>query len=129
MRAVFHTSVSLVIVIAALVCGAPYAQGWKPSKPVAFIVGASAGGSLDLTARALQQIWDVHKSVGKPIVVVNKPGVGNALAAAVKTDEWRKEIERNFWAANFLTGDKARQFMRNEDQKFRAIWKEIGPTQ
>lgn len=328
MPAVFHRAVPLVIVLAVLVCGASHASGWKPSKPVAFIVGAGAGGSLDLTARALQQIWDARKTVGNPIIVVDKLGAGNAiawtymndkgadghtiaigttnlvtnpitdthplsykevtplailiddyavyivradstlksmqdiverlkkdpgalsvgispgrgasnhtavgvtfqaagvrvkemrlvvyksapesmtaviggevdlssvsasnvptylqagrirvlavtapkrlggvlaniptlrdqginatftnwravigpknmdkeavafceraLAEAVKTDEWRKEIERNFWAANFLSGDRARKFMHDEDQKFRAIWKEIGTTQ
>jgi putative tricarboxylic transport membrane protein len=56
------------------------AQGWKPNRPVAFIVGAAPAGSLDLTARVLQRVWDEHRTVGTPIVVVNKPGAGNGIA-------------------------------------------------
>lgn len=53
---------------------------WKPTRPVAFIVGATAGGGLDLTARVLQQIWDTRRTIGVPVVVVNKPGASNAIA-------------------------------------------------
>jgi putative tricarboxylic transport membrane protein len=57
------------------------AQNWKPTRPVAFMVGVAAGGgSLDLTARLLQKIWDDSRGVGTPIVVVNKPGAGNGIA-------------------------------------------------
>ena len=34
------------------------AQGWKPTRPVAFITPSSPAGSLDLTARVIQKIWD-----------------------------------------------------------------------
>ena len=63
-----------------------WGDAWKPARPVAFIVGASPGGSLDLTARALQQIWDSRKTIGVPVVVVNKPGAGNAIAWTYMND-------------------------------------------
>lgn len=57
------------------------AQAWKPSRPVAFVVGAAGGGgSLDLTARTLQRIWDESRAIGTQVVVVNKPGAGNGIA-------------------------------------------------
>ena len=57
------------------------AQAWKPTRPVAFIVGAAGGGgSLDLTARTLQRSWDDGRTIGTPIVVINKPGAGNGIA-------------------------------------------------
>lgn len=57
------------------------AQHWKPTRPVAFMVGAAGGGSsLDLTARLLQRIWEENRIVGAPVVVVNKPGAGNGIA-------------------------------------------------
>ena len=57
-----------------------YAQSWQPTRPVALIVGATPGGSLDLTARLLQRLFDQHKLVSTPVVVLNKPGAGQGLA-------------------------------------------------
>ena len=56
------------------------AQTWKPTRPVALVVGATPGGSLDLTARLLQRIMDQQKLVPTPVVVLNKPGAGQGLA-------------------------------------------------
>ncbi len=56
------------------------AQTWKPTRPVALVVGATPGGSLDLTARLLQRIMDQQKLVPTPIVVLNKAGAGQGLA-------------------------------------------------
>lgn len=70
----------------ALVCGmvavmpAAQAQGWAPTRPVAFIAGSAAGGSLDLTARTLQRIWEQGQVVKPPVIVINKPGAGNSVA-------------------------------------------------
>lgn len=71
-------------------CGAAVAgeTPWQPRRPVAFVVGATAGGGLDLTARVLQQIWDTKRMTGVPVVVVNKPGASNAIA-------WTYLNERN----------------------------------
>jgi putative tricarboxylic transport membrane protein len=56
------------------------AQTWHPTRPVALVVGATPGGSLDLTARLLQRIFDQQKIVPTPVVVLNKPGAGQGLA-------------------------------------------------
>jgi len=56
------------------------AQGWSPSRPVAFIAGSAPGGSLDLTARTLQKIWEQNQMVKPPVIVINKPGAGNSVA-------------------------------------------------
>ena len=80
-----------LLVITILLYVAPHAtaQGWKPVRPVAFIVGAGAGSSsLDLTARTLQRIWDDSHAIGTPIVVINKPGASNSIA-------WSYLNERN----------------------------------
>ena len=53
---------------------------WKPARPVAFIVGAAPGGSIDLTARLIQRAFDDQRIVGQPIIVINKPGAGNGIA-------------------------------------------------
>ena len=56
------------------------AQTWQPSRPVALVVGAAPGGSIDLTARLLQRAWDQQKLVPTPVVVINKPGAGQGIA-------------------------------------------------
>lgn len=65
---------------AVLAMPAAAAQGWAPSRPVAFIAGSAAGGSLDLTARTLQRIWEQNQTVKPPVIVINKPGAGNSVA-------------------------------------------------
>lgn len=71
-----------VAMVAALALASFHAaaQGWKPSRPVAFISPSSPAGSLDLTARLMQKIWDDTRAIGVPIVVINKPGAGNGIA-------------------------------------------------
>jgi len=56
------------------------AQNWKPSRPIAFVTPSSPAGSLDLTARLMQKVWDDARTIGVPIVVINKPGAGNGIA-------------------------------------------------
>jgi putative tricarboxylic transport membrane protein len=65
----------------ALTPAAAFAQApWKPSRPVALVVGATPGGSLDLTARLIQHVWDQQRAIGQPVIVVNKAGAGQGLA-------------------------------------------------
>ena len=49
-----------------------------------------------------------------------------AVAQAVRSDEWQKDLERNFWTANFLTGDAARRYMEQQAEQFRAIYGDLG---
>jgi putative tricarboxylic transport membrane protein len=60
-------------------CGV-HAQAWKPSRPVAFISPSAPGGSIDLTARVMQKLWDDTRAIGVPVVVINKPGAANGVA-------------------------------------------------
>jgi putative tricarboxylic transport membrane protein len=62
------------------------AQSWKPTRPVAFISPSSPAGSLDLTARTIQKIWDDTRAAGVPVVVINKPGAGNGIAWGYMND-------------------------------------------
>ncbi len=75
-------SLTAIVLLAAASCGDAVAQPWQPSRPVALVVGAAPGGSIDLTARLLQRTWDQHKLVPTPVVVVNKPGAGQGIAWA-----------------------------------------------
>lgn len=65
-------------VIGATLCSASLAQGY-PDKPVKLVIPYAAGGSGDLTARALgQQLTAQWK---QPVVIEFKPGASNIVAA------------------------------------------------
>jgi putative tricarboxylic transport membrane protein len=53
--------------------------GWKPDRPVELIIGAAPGGANDRIGRALQRVLQDAK-FANPVVVVNKPGGGQAIA-------------------------------------------------
>jgi len=53
------------------------AQGF-PTKPIHIIVGYSAGGAVDIIARAIGQ--HLQAGLGQPVIVENKPGAGTNIA-------------------------------------------------
>lgn len=57
------------------------AQGspWHPTRPVQIIVGFAPGGGTDIIARTIQQAC--ADLCPQPLVVVNQPGAGGAIAA------------------------------------------------
>lgn len=64
-------------------CAGAHAQSiWKPERPVEIIVTCQPGCGPDIAARTIQKIWQDHKLVQVPSVVVNKPGGGGAVAYA-----------------------------------------------
>lgn len=60
------------------------AQPAFPSRPVRIIVGYTAGGAVDLIARALAQ--QLQASLGQPVVVENRPGAGTNVAIRALRD-------------------------------------------
>ncbi len=64
---------------AALLAGPAAAQPAYPSKPVRFLVGAPAGGSNDIFARAISQ--RLSEALGQPVIVDNRPGASQMIAA------------------------------------------------
>ncbi len=64
----------------ALVPGLASAQDW-PSKPVRILVGSAPGGGTDAMARAVAD--RLGPLLKQPVVVENRPGVSNTLAADV----------------------------------------------
>jgi len=68
-------AISLLVVFSVLgACGLAFAQERFPSKPITCVVGWGAGGGNDLVARAMSV--SVEKILGKPMVIVNRPGAG-----------------------------------------------------
>lgn len=68
-----------VLLLSALGLDA-FAQGNStlPPKPIKIIVGYSAGGAVDIVARALGQ--SMSQSMGVPFLIENKPGAGTNIA-------------------------------------------------
>ena len=64
--------------LVGLITGAPVWAEY-PDRPIKILVGFKAGGGVDTMARMIsQKAGDV---LGQPVVVVNKPGGGGAIAA------------------------------------------------
>lgn len=57
-----------------------FAQGSYPSKPVRLIVPVTTGGPSDLVARILGE--KLGTSLGKPVIVENRPGASQSVGAA-----------------------------------------------
>jgi len=69
-----HLAVTGVVTVAA--------QGYKPTRPVEFIVHGGPGSGVDVTARFVNGVLEKEKLLPVRALVVNKPGGGGAVAAA-----------------------------------------------
>ncbi len=56
--------------------------GWKPSRPVEFVVSAAPGGANDRLARAIQRIVQEGQLAPVSLNVISKPGGGGSIAIA-----------------------------------------------
>jgi len=77
-------STLLVLCFLLSLCAGGWAQQY-PTKPINMLIGWGAGGSTDVTLRALSD--PAGKILGQPIVVQNKPGGGSAVALALLKNE------------------------------------------
>ena len=69
-----------VLVLGVVVAGLASAAAQQfPAKTITLVVPAAPGGVTDLIARALGQRFS--ESLGQPVVVENKPGASNQIAA------------------------------------------------
>ncbi len=72
-RRPYARSAALAVAIAlasSIACAQP---AWKPERPVEFVIGASPGGGLDLTARVIQRILN-DQGLVRDVQIVHRPG-------------------------------------------------------
>jgi tripartite-type tricarboxylate transporter receptor subunit TctC len=74
------TSLMALALPLALAAPTALAQAW-PAKPVKLLVGSPPGAPSDITARVFGEA--LSRRIGQPVVVENRPGAGNHLAAGV----------------------------------------------
>jgi len=82
---VIRLSPLIVVVFLAAVgsaAGPAAAQGFKPSRPIEFVVHTGPGGGNDVLARAIAMIVDKEKLLPVRMQVVNKTGGGGLSAMA-----------------------------------------------
>jgi len=77
MKTLFTTAIAATLLSAAF-AGAAGAEDF-PTKPITIVIGFGAGGGTDAVVRAVAE--PVSKSLGQPILVINKPGAGGGVAA------------------------------------------------
>ena len=69
---------SAFIVVCAFAAGTALAQTY-PARPIRLIVGFSAGGATDLSARFIAQ--KLSETIGQQVIVENRPGAASTLAS------------------------------------------------
>ncbi|MFX5562594.1 tripartite tricarboxylate transporter substrate-binding protein, partial [Acinetobacter baumannii] len=69
------TRVAAILLVATSAALADY-----PERPISIMVGFSAGGTSDVAARILAE--RLSQTLGKPVIVENRPGAGGSVAAA-----------------------------------------------
>jgi tripartite-type tricarboxylate transporter receptor subunit TctC len=68
----------ITVALATLMLGVPaHAQDKYPSRPITLVVPFPAGGSVDLTARAIAA--PLEKILGQPVVIQNRSGAAGAV--------------------------------------------------
>ncbi|MFO1198310.1 MAG: tripartite tricarboxylate transporter substrate binding protein [Burkholderiaceae bacterium] len=77
------------------------ADGWKPTKPVNYVISVAPGGSVDLYARGIKSVLEQRQwTNGQPVIAENRPGAAGLLAI--------QAVQRNagdgHWLSTFHTG-------------------------
>lgn len=86
-----------------LAAGAIHAQSWRPDKTVEIIAPATPGGLHDITARAIQQVFQIRKLVQANTVVVNKGGGGGTMGWTYLSQQQGDAHFLSLSAVNLLT--------------------------
>jgi len=81
MRTIIRRFAAAFAVLAVAAWSAPAVAQTYPDKPIRIIAPFSAGGLVDVLARAIGE--EMSKTLGQPIIIENKPGAGGNIGAAL----------------------------------------------
>jgi len=110
-----------VVLVSLLAWGAlaapASAQGFRPSKPIEFVVHSAPGGGSDVFARAVVEMAEKEKLLAQPMHVVNKTAGASSQAMAYlaekKGDDHIIAVFTNTWVATPLTRADARHTVKD----------------
>ena len=71
-------TLAIIACLAVLIAALPAAAANYPRKPITAYVPLAAGGTTDVFVRTIAPYME--KVLGKPLILVNKPGSGGAVA-------------------------------------------------
>ncbi len=77
-KSVFTLLWTILFALSAFTGPVSFAEDKFPSEPITLIVGFAPGGTGDLPLRYLGET--ASKKLGQPVIVINKPGAGGAVA-------------------------------------------------
>lgn len=89
----YRTAASALLMSACLSVAPAFGQGY-PVKPIRILVGFAPGGGVDIIARIIGT--KLSESMGKQVVVENRPGAAGNIAAEIAAKSPRMVIPR-FW--------------------------------
>ena len=67
----------VLLVFSLIATGPGFGAESYPSKPIQVVIPFAAGGSSDLTGRALEKIWTKYSP--QPMLIINKAGAGGVM--------------------------------------------------
>jgi tripartite-type tricarboxylate transporter receptor subunit TctC len=50
----------------------------------------------------------------------------NVMRRMMEADDWKKELEENFWSSNFQTGAESRKFLAQDHEDAKTFLTELG---
>jgi putative tricarboxylic transport membrane protein len=111
----FVLASALTVAVPAL-----HAQGFKPARPIEFVVHTGPGGGNDVLARRIASITEQEKLLPVRLQVVNKPGGGTLTAMGYVAEKKGEPLSiaavANTWITAPMTSAEAK-----------VTWKELTP--
>ena len=126
---------ALLALATPIATGAAHAAipAWKPDKAVELIAANAPGGGGDRILRIMAKVLQEQRQIEVPVAVVNKPGGGNSVAywegivrRMSDSEEWRKELETNFWSSEYMGSVEMRKYIERDDIQTRGFLVDLG---
>lgn len=114
---------ALLALIAPLALAAAHAAAppWKPDKAVELIATNAPGGGSDRILRIMAKVLQEGRHMQAQIAYWEE-----AIRRMVDSEEWKKELETNFWLSDYMGSVETRKFMERDNAQARAFLVDLG---